>query len=87
MRAEASGSMPSSPFSTDFHAVRRESADHPHGAGLFSPLPAIIFAEVIGRPGRDVVFALHLYAFILILLSVVGDAWHWLDGTLGGQGL
>ena len=53
---------------------------------LFAPLPAIV-ARGSNRPaGAQIVFALHLYAFVLILLSA-SVILAWLDKVLGGQGL
>ncbi len=53
---------------------------------LFAPLPAILFRGSYRPAGSHIVFALHLYAFVLILLSV-SVILAWLDKILGGQGL
>ena len=53
---------------------------------VFAPLPAIIFRSRHRPAGAHIVFALHLYAFILLLLSVsvlLGQ----LDLVMGGGGL
>ncbi|MFL6736860.1 MAG: DUF3667 domain-containing protein [Sphingomonas sp.] len=53
---------------------------------LFAPLPAILFRGRDRPGGAHIVFALHLYAFVLILLSV-SVLLAWLDERFGGQGL
>ena len=53
---------------------------------LFAPLPAIIFRSRHRPTGVHIVFALHLYAFVLILLSVAVLLAE-IDALLGGEGL
>src|SRR4029077_15063829 len=53
---------------------------------LFSPLPAILFRGSHRPAGTHIVFALHLYAFVLVVLSVAVIL-AWLDRILGGPGL
>lgn len=55
-------------------------------ASAFAPLPAIIFRDRYRPAGAHIVFALHLYAFILVLLSV-SVLLAQFDAALGGGGL
>ena len=52
----------------------------------FAPLPAVIFRDRHKPAGAHIVFALHLYAFILVLLSAAVLLAQ-LDVVLGGLGL
>jgi hypothetical protein len=52
----------------------------------FSPLPALVFRDRHRPAGAHIVFALHLYAFILVLLSAAVLLAQ-LDVLIGGLGL
>jgi hypothetical protein len=53
---------------------------------VFAPLPALLYRRACRTAGAHMIFALHLYAFILILLSV-SVLLAQLEMVLGGEGL